>query len=190
MAQTVDELISELEQQTENSTIETSAPAEQPAFDEHQEQPEQKTEPAAEEPVSKSSANEMAKFCVNMFSGLMKMLFVPLYKWSILEEGDIKKMREFRNKHKGQSEKQMEEALSNDSPMWPVVTRFDKYMEAVDGAALTDEEKDMIIDPLSNCIVHYNWKFSPGWMLALAVSFVILPRITRLIPSGGKTEEA
>lgn len=192
MAQSVDDLISELEQQTENSNIETSAPADHPSFDAPIEETEQKPADQApvEEPVSKSSAKDMAKWCVDLFSGFMKMTFVPLYKWAILEEGDIKKMATFQQQHKGKSEKEVEDIISSDSTLWPVVNRFDRYMEATKNAGLTDEEKDMVIDPLANYIVANNLKLSPGWMLVLAIAFVMLPRLTRLIPSTSKTAEA
>lgn len=183
----VNQLIEELNKQTEQTIsepviedthFEEAAPAEETPT----------TEQEPEEQVSASGAKSMAEFMVRMFSAMMKMVFTPLYKLTILEDTDVQRMDEFRKKHAGQTEKQMEEALHSDHAMWPVVNRFDQYMAAVREIGLTKEEQEMIITPLSECIVKYNWKLSPGWMLVVAMLMVMLPRVTRLIPDTNKAE--
>lgn len=183
----VDTLISELNQETENATMHIAPDSSAGGgdhFDEHREEPPAPDpEKPAEEPITKSAAQSTAKFFVNMISGMMKMIFVPLYKYAILEPGDIKTMKDLRQKHKGATDKEVEEVISSNDKLWPVVNRFDQYMDAVKAVAFTEEEKEMLIEPLADCIVHYNWKLSPGWMLGLALCMVMLPRFTRMIPN-------
>lgn len=184
----VNELINELNKETE--TIKTEPVIEDAHFEEAAPAVEstQQEEPPVEEQMSTGAAKSMAGFMVNMFSAFMKMVFTPLYKMTILEETDVQRMDEFRKRHAGQTEKQMEEALHSDHAMWPVVNRFDQYMAAVKEIGLTKEEQEMIITPLTECIVKYNWKLSPGWMLVVAMLMVMLPRVTRLIPDTNKAE--
>jgi hypothetical protein len=188
------DLINELKQQTENSTINNtiegnheaekfSSPAEEhfePVVDELQQQ-------APEPEFTSSAAKSTARRYLQMASSFLKLILRPIYKKTILQKQDISKMAEFNRKNSGKSEKQMEEALHSESEMWPVVNRFERYMKAVKEIPFDDDELEMMATPLSELIIkHKALRLSPEWMMVIAVSMVMLPRITNMIPTDEK----
>lgn len=189
-SQTVEDLINELNEKTDTSAaggthpihVEHTGPDD---FSAPAEPVKQETPP--EPPFSLEKAKSNAVSWVKRFSTLMKSAFVPLYKWTVLAKGDIKKMEDFTRDNKGKSEQQVEDALHSDHELWPVANRFDKYMAAVKEIALTDEEINDIAEPLSELIMKYKkLQLSPEWMLAIAVFFVMLPRLQPMMPDLSK----
>lgn len=195
----VNDLIDDLRQETENAGIGKSTPeetpekpAQPPAGDDsgeyHFDPPLGETQPQ-DPPIDIGKAQSIAMRYVKMFSSFMKMLLTPLYRKTILEDDDIKKMQAFRQKHHGKSEKEMDEAVHSDHDMWPVVNRFDQYMKAVQEIPLDEDEKKMIAEPLGEVIQKYKaFQLSPEWMLLIAVAMVMFPRMVKLIPDVNKAE--
>src|SRR3954462_6657523 len=92
-----DALIRELNQETENASApktETSTAIDEDHFEEVKETPDQKL---TDEPQASSSMiKAMAKSWVNRINTIIRMIFTPIYKVRILEEGDIERITEFR----------------------------------------------------------------------------------------------
>jgi hypothetical protein len=189
----VNELISELSAETENDQREASQQQAQPKpefdktdFDLTQE-PTDKPESQINNTITPDKAKSTAQTWIKWFNSLMKMGFPYLYKKSVLKKGDQEKMAEFVRTHAGQSEKQMEEAISSDDNLWPVKNRFDKYIKACDEIPLSQEEIEYIAEPLSELIIKYKFmQLSPEWSLVIAVLIVMLPRFEPLMPGIGK----
>jgi hypothetical protein len=201
---TANDLINDLKQETENSRLHIntdSPPAEQTPDSGGAQSSDQHFDPVSPEEQSKLTgqpdpeyspvaAKSAADRYVKMFSSFLKLILTPLYRKTILHKEDPKKMDEFRRKHAGQSEKQMDEAVHSDHEMWPVVNRFDQYMKAVAEIPLDEDERDMIATPLSDVLYRYrSFRLSPGWMLIVAVCIVMLPRLVSLIPDVNKAAE-
>lgn len=197
---TADDLINDLRQETENAGLGRSTaqePASDPASEpidsgdagEYHFDPPSGESERVEPQLDSGAAKSIAMRYVKMFSSFMKMILTPLYRVTILEKDDIEKMREFNQKNRGKSEKEMDEAVHSDHEMWPVVNRFDQYMKAIKEIPLDDDEKEMIATPLGEVIQKYkSLQLSPEWMLLIAVAMVMLPRIVKLIPDVNKAE--
>lgn len=199
----IEELVSQLNKETETASTALPPTPSDPApdfklpkgqFESEEEDPGGTTEPglnakqAAEAiPYTTDKALKTARSWVRSFSKLLKMIFKPVYRGTVLAKGDIEKMQEFRNKNRGLSETQMEEALHSQHDLYPVANRFDKYLKAVESIELEQDEIDAIAEPLSECIIKYrNLQLGPEWMLLFAVAMVMLPRLTPMIPDLSK----
>lgn len=192
----VNELISELSNETENDQREASqqqAPQPKPEFNKTdfdlEQEPTDKPESQINNTITPDKAKSTAQTWIKWFNSLMKMGFPYLYKKSVLKKGDQEKMNEFVRTQKaaGQSERQMEEAISSDNELWPVKNRFDKYLKACDEIPLSQDEIDYIAEPLSELIIKYKFmQLSPEWSLVIAVLIVMLPRFEPFMPGIGK----
>lgn len=198
MPTNIEELVSQLNKETETAST-TLPPPSEPATTTVQdngafeEEPRRVTEEDLtdkQEPVSPYTADKALKTArswVRSFSKLLKMIFKPVYRGTVLAKGDIEKMQEFRNKNRGLSETQMEEALHSQHDLYPVANRFDKYLKAVESIELEQDEIDAIAEPLSECIIKYrSLQLGPEWMLLFAVAMVMLPRLTPMMPDLSK----
>lgn len=185
-----DSLIQELNQETENANNTRSETKVEPTpiNDEHFEEEVQPVQPKPEAPApTQAMIRKMAASWVNKFNTLIRMIFTPIYKMKILEEGDIEKIAAFRKKNPGLSDAKLDEAIHNDSEMWPVVNRMDKFMKVVKEVPFTEEEKEDLIEPLAQLIEKYKkLQLGPEWMLAISVFLVMLPRIEPLFPNISK----
>lgn len=124
---------------------------------------------------------------VKKFSSIMKIIFAPLYRKTILAPGDEEKMREFVNKNKALSEKEKEAAIHSDHELSKVADRFDKYVKAIDDIPLNADEIEDLAQPLSELIIKYkNLQLGPEWTLAIAAGFITLPRLAPLMPDLSK----
>jgi hypothetical protein len=198
MTDNAEDLIAELRQETENAGIgsTSSEPKERPAeeiniesdFEQSADQP--RPEQPQEPELTPTAVKGMAHRYVKMASTFLKMILTPLYRKTILIKGDVEKMDAFRKKHSGKSEKQMDEALTSDDAMWPVVNRFDAYMKAVKDIPFDEDETDMIAIPLAELIVKYKaLRLSPEWMFVIAIGMTMLPRLTKLMPDVNQAEQ-
>ncbi len=182
-----DTLLQELAQETEGSNqkgdMHIAPETEIPATNFDQE-PAPEAKPLGEDPVEiDAKTNKTAARYVKMFSAIMKMIFKPIYKRTLLEPGDIEKMRDLQNQNRGRSDKSIEEAISSDNALWPVVNRFDKYMKAVEDIALDKEEIEMLAEPLAEVLHKYKKsQLSPEWMLVISTGMVMIPRLAPMMP--------
>lgn len=186
----VTDLIDQLKQETEQAPIapqvftpdDTETTSFEPATTEHL-----KDQEDPDPTITQDKASSMARSWVKMFSSLMKLVFKPIYKKTILAKGDIEKMEAFRQKNAGMSEKQMEEALHSEHDLYPVANRFDRFMKAVEDLPLDQDEIDSIANPLSEVIVKYRkLQLGPEWMLLFAVCLVMVPRLSPMMPDLSK----
>ncbi len=144
--------------------------------------------PAAEQVSQKlewtaDKAKATANTWVKWFNSFMKLSFPWFYKKTILEKGDEKKMADFVRLHRGKTEKEMQDIISNDDNLWPVQNRFDRYLKAMEAAPLSSEEMEFIAEPLSELIIKYRWmQLGPEWSLVIAVLLIMLPRLEPVIP--------
>lgn len=135
-----------------------------------------------DEPITAAKAQSMAQRWVKTFSSVMKFGFSFLYKKTILQPGDEKAMGDFVRDHKGQSEKEMQDAIHTGHPLFDVSNRFEKYMKAVEEIPLSQDEIDSIAEPLQELIIKYkNLQLGPEWMLVISVGIVMLPRLSPMI---------
>jgi len=186
----VEELISQLNEKTENDKTETVEPvqAARPNRDDFTEPPNDINAPKASEQIfNTDKAKGMAQTWLKWLNSLMKIGFPYFYRSTVLAKGDQERMAAFVRSHAGHSEKQMEEAISSDNEMWPVKTRFDRYLKACEEVPLSQEEIDYIAEPLSELIVKYRFlQLSPEWSLVIAVLIVMMPRFEPMIPGLSK----
>jgi hypothetical protein len=135
------------------------------------------------EPFTEDKAKSMAGTWVKWFNSVLKLSFPWFYRKTILAKGDEEKMAAFVRKNRGKTEREMQDAISNDDTLWPVQTRFDRYMKALEAAPLSEEEMQFISEPLSELIIKYRWmQLGPEWSLVIAVFLVMLPRLEPVIP--------
>ncbi len=183
----VEKMIADLNNQSETNqpappVVEELKTVEEPVKTEQKSAPDQVVKD-----ISPDKARTMATRWVKTFSNAMKVFFSWTYRKSILKPGDEQAMAEFVKAHKGESEKQMQDAITSDSPMYDVSNRFDKYMKACESIPLDQDEIDSIAEPLQELIVKYKTlQLSPEWMLVISVAFVMLPRVTPLMPDLSK----
>lgn len=124
---------------------------------------------------------------VKKFSSIMKIIFAPLYRKTILAPGDEEKMRDFVRKNQSLSEKDKEAAIHSDHELSKVADRFDKYVKAIDDIPLNADEIEDLAQPLSELIIKYkNLQLGPEWTLAIAAGFITLPRLATLMPDLSK----
>lgn len=180
-----DDLLNELKEQTESRQGQEETPDANSVESTFEEVPAtlriNNDEP---EPVEiDAKTHKSAARYVKMFSALMKMVFKPIYRRTLLEPGDIEKMRDLQNKNRGRSDKSIDEVISSDSELWPVVNRFDKYMKAVDEIALDKEEIEMLAEPLAEVMHKYKKSIlSPEWTLVISAGMIMVPRLAPMMP--------
>ena len=178
-AENVDILIDELNQKTDLSN-QPKIIIEEPVIEEAKIDT---TPPPVKEEINPLKARGMAARWVKTINSGMKMLFASVYKSTMLKPGDVKAMEEFVRAHKGQSEKEMQDAITNDSPMFDVSNRFDKYLKAVEKIPLDQDEMDSLTEPLEELILKYkNMQLTPEWMFAISVGMIMIPRVAPLWP--------
>lgn len=186
---TVDDLLRELENETEGDARFQEEVKEKETGDSRPEDFEpQPPKPPAEEPFTSDKAMGTARTWVKWFNSAMKMFMPWLYRKSVLEEGDQERMGAWvrDQKRQGRSEREMEEAISSDSSMWPVKNRFDRYLKACEEVPLNAEEMEMIAEPLSQLIIKYKTlQLGPEWSLVIAVFIVMLPRFEPMLKNLG-----
>lgn len=124
---------------------------------------------------------------VKRFSSVMKIIFTPLYRKTILAPGDAEKMQNFVRANKALNEKEKEAAMHSDHELSKVADRFDKYIKACEDIPLNADEIEDLAQPLSELIIKYkNLQLGPEWMLAIAAGFITLPRLAPLMPDMSK----
>ncbi len=183
-----EELIAKLNAESAEATPEVKVEETKSTPDQEVNAPleEKQTAPPVKD-ISTDKARSMATRWVKTFSSAMKVFFSWSYKKTILKPGDEQAMAEFVKAHKGQSEKEMQDAITNDSPMYDVSNRFDKYLKACESIPLDQDEIDSIAEPLEELIIKYkNLQLTPEWMLVISVGLVMLPRVTPLMPDLSK----
>lgn len=197
MADNVDDLINQLNEATESDQREEQKPeapkpTDQPAANPTDFEP--GPEPAAAKPVeafTPDRARATANTWLKWFNSLLKISFPYLYKKTVLRPGDQERMAQFVRSNAGKSEREMETIISSDDTMWPVKTRFDKYLKACEEIELSQDEINHIAEPLAELIVKYRWmQLSPEWSLVIAVCIVMLPRFEPMIPNLAKVFNA
>lgn len=184
--QDVESLIEHLNQESENKPIENfdqQPTIDQPAAVFEEPAPEQKPE----EPLTKDRLKRIAMSWINRFDSIQKMIFRPLYRKRILEPHDIEKYNEFKRRHSGKSDREVSEAISNDTEMWSIAQRMEKCAKAIEELPLTPEEKEELVEPLSELVQKYRkMQLSPEANLGIALGLIMLTRLTPLIPDFGK----
>lgn len=139
--------------------------------------------PAPKEVEDPESAKKSSSRYIKLLNLFMVMSFPPIYRATILEPDDIKKMSEYRRKNSGKTDKQIDDALHSDDEMWPIVNRFDKYMKAVQDIPLDADEQEMLAEPLAEVLTKYKKAhLSPGWQLAITAALIMAPRIIPTLP--------
>lgn len=124
---------------------------------------------------------------VKRFSSIMKFVFTPLYRKTILAKGDVEKMQNFVRENRALSEKEKEAAMHSDHELSKVADRFDKYLKACEEIPLNADEIEELSQPLSELIIKYkNLQLGPEWMLAIGVGFVSVSRLVPLFPDLSK----
>lgn len=144
-------------------------------------------ETAQDDPViSAGGFKRMAKRWIQTFNVFQKTLLKPSYQRTILEKGDIEKMRSYR-KDAELSKCDITDIYHENEESYHVIERFDKYMKAVEDLPLTQEEIDDLTEPLSEVIQKYNsMQVGPEGQLLLAVLVIMLPRVEPVFPSIAK----
>lgn len=185
----VDSLIDDLNQRTTSQEPITEAVVDEAPESAQQGAFEQPPAPPVDLPESDipswsmSKAKATATRWVKMFSSFMVMMLKPAYRSTILVKGDVQKMADFTQTHKGKSEQEMEAELKQSPEMQQVANRFDKYMKAVQDSPLAEDEIEMLADPLAECILKYkHLQLGPEWSLVLAALVIITPRLTPMMP--------
>lgn len=140
-------------------------------------------EPAKPPIDSGALAETLIKFVSNVFEVGGK----KVYAAAILEEGDIEKInevnREIRLATPVAPEETLKLAIEREPTLAEVVLRFDAYHTAVKGAPFTDDEKQLLRQPLADVIEKYSWlHLGPEMILLITVCIVMTPRITPLFP--------
>lgn len=134
-------------------------------------------------PLSRSQIEKMATSWINRLDTFQRMVYSPLYRWSILERDDLKQYEEFKRKHTGESEKEVSDALKSDDAMWSVAQRMDKCAKAIEKLPYTKEEKEDLIQPMADLIEKYKkLQLGPEWMFLIAFGFSTLARIEPFVP--------
>lgn len=117
---------------------------------------------------------------VRAFDSLQRALIRPLYKKTILHEGDEAKAKAWTRKYEETGGK-MQDIIAGD---WETKERLDRYTKAMESLPLSDDEREAIAEPLSELIEKYkHLQMSPEWALVFAVAIVMLPRLEPVFPS-------
>jgi hypothetical protein len=133
--------------------------------------------------LSRSTIEKMAASWINRLDTFNRLVYTPLYRWSILEKEDLKQYQEFKRKHSGESEKEVSEAIKSDDAMWNISQRMDKCATAINKVPYTKEEKEDLIQPMADLIEKYKkLQLGPEWMFVIAFGFSTLARIEPFIP--------
>lgn len=196
---TAEELIAELRKQSEGAV--KREPKEATVIDLHPEpsttdsteskgsfdEPEKPKETPEVKNWTPDQAKSTAISWVKKFSSIMKMVFTPLYRKTILAPGDAEKMQNFVRENRALSEKEKESAMHSDHELSKVADRFDKYIKACEDIPLNADEIEDLAQPLSELIIKYrNLQLGPEWMLVIAAGFITLPRLAPLMPDMSK----
>jgi hypothetical protein len=155
-------------------------------FDEPEE--EAPEEPQPEEPVKdKSFYKRSAARMVKAFSSLLKVGAKKVYKKSVLKPGDIEEMSELKKRIELSGKPQdraIADAVSDNDKLYHVFKRFEEYDRLVKEAPLTEEEQEILIEPLSEVIEKHKFlQAGPEAALLMAVLIIMLPRLEPMFPN-------
>lgn len=190
----VQDLINDLNKATENDVRETATLNEEPPapnkddFSAPEPPPlNDSGAPKASEIFTTEKAKSTAHTWVKWFNSLMKMSFPWFYEKTVLRKGDKEKMSDFVARNKDKSEVEMSYLSATDPEMRPVTNRFERYAKACEQVPLSEDEMNMIAEPLSELIIKYKaMQLGPEWSLVIAVFIVMLPRFEPLMPGLGQ----
>jgi hypothetical protein len=198
----MDELIDKLNQKTtaesgsytfEQPTGSGASPADQspapgPNPDDFAPPPPPGSEPKpAATPITPEKAKAMAKTWTKWFNGAIKWSFPWFYRKTILQKGDQEKMTAFISENRGLSENELNAAINVSHELYPVKNRIERYLDAKEGLAFTEEEIGFIAEPLSDLIIKYkHLQLTPEWSLVIAVCIVMAPRFEPMMPDMGR----
>lgn len=150
---------------------------------ETEEEKEQKVKPEPE-PMSADKKKRMALRFVKVWDFMQKEIMKFGYKRSILKKDDIKKIKAFRDKNEGLSEKQINNKLATDPDLSGIVSRMDKFLVATKSLALTPDEKEDLAEPMMELIEKYAYlRLGPEGSFALTAFFIMLPRLEPIFPN-------
>lgn len=164
------------------------APASEPTPDYSQdftdEAPE--AEVVDEEPVrvhSPADSKKSARRWIDFLDNLQKPLLVASYRKTILHPGDEERMDAYEQQRAQRGRFSIEDAVTEDSSFYHILTRAREFTQLCDKAAFTEDEKESLTGPLAEVLErHSRLQLSPEMALLLAVAMVMLPRVAPLIP--------
>jgi hypothetical protein len=139
-----------------------------------------------EEPVRVHSAADLKKSArrwIDFVDNLQKPLLVASYRKTILHPGDEERMDAHEQQRAQRGRFSIEDAVTEDSTFYHVLTRAREFTDLCDKAAFTEDEKESLTGPLAEVLErHSRLQLSPEMALLLAVAMVMLPRVAPLIP--------
>lgn len=139
-----------------------------------------------QEPVNVHSPADIKKAArrwIDFADNLQKPFLVASYRRTVLREGDTERMTAYEQQRAARGRYSIEDAITEDSDFYHVLTRAREYAELCDAAAFTEEEKESLTGPLAEVLErHSRLQLSPEMALLLAVAMVMLPRVAPLIP--------
>lgn len=139
-------------------------------------------DPEDEPPKAKKfNAKKIAYYWIRSFNIIQKRVMKSLYKKTILQKGDQEAVeRNIQQEDAGIVIGEPEKG----TPEYFQRQRMEKFLKYCEAAPFTDDEVEMLVDPLAQVVEKYKaLQLTPEGQLALAVFFVMLPRLDPLFPS-------
>jgi hypothetical protein len=134
-------------------------------------------------PLSKEALKKASLRWIGLFDHLQKPFLVNAYSKAILKPGDTEALTDAQKRYDLSNEKKIQEAVSENDHLYGILKRFDEYQQAIKGISFTEEEKEMIAEPLAEVVeIYKNMHMSPQMALLAAVAMVMLPRIEPIFP--------
>jgi hypothetical protein len=154
-----DELADLITQHTEEIPVEDDELAQEP-------------EPTNTRPFDVPS---QARQYLKLFNILQAKIFTALYKKNMLEPEDLERYEAWH------TAKNSKEVLHSDHELWPVQNRLDRYVKAVRGVKLTEDEIGDLTEPLAEILVKHRFmQLGPEATFLIALGIVLFSRMTPL----------
>jgi hypothetical protein len=153
-------------------------------FDEAEEvETETEKDPENEIPLSKAEIKKAAKRWIGLFDKMQKPFLVNAYEKAILKPGDEQLLKSHQKNVDLTGPKKIKDAISENDDLYYVLKRYDEYIDACKNIPFSEEEKEMIAEPLAELVEKYKkMHLSPEMALVAAVVMVMLPRVEPLFP--------
>jgi hypothetical protein len=195
-----DPLIQELAQATEpvnpipesQPKTETKAEIPPPAIPPDEDfEPELNPEPefttGPTEPEERKSIRAVAKTYAKWFSHGLKLLAKFIYPAKLLKEGDPETIGTFKEALAAQPPRKQDDffnqSLEENPELGFALRRMERVQSLIDESPLTEEEMEILIDPLVGVIQKYQWmQVGPEAELVIALFLIMTPRIEPLFP--------
>jgi len=130
-------------------------------------------QPKVKPRLSEKEYEQSAEMTIMLFDGIQTLTLPYLYQKSIFTRDEIKKLKELNERYK-----KPEVDLSEEDQK--LLDKYHDYKELSDNVPFTEQEIDLLKNPLAKVYSKYNVHVGPEFLLLGAIATVMGPRLLPL----------